>query len=282
MIRDADTDVLYLSDQLRQMEKYKEWFPYFESVLKENNIPFEYVFGTKDIWCRDYMPIQISHSDFVLFKYDSDYLKGKKYDHVRTIQEDIQFAKDWKIKKSDLIIDGGNIISNTDHIIITDMVMIDNPGWGKEEIIKELKNKLGDKRITILPRIPYDVTGHADGMVKFIDEKRLLLSDYSDQSASYIKKLKKSLEQTGLELLELPSFFDEEQNDKGDYKARGCYINFVQIGDKILFPQFEHSKDEDALEKCEHYFPNCKVIPVNSNPIAEYGGVLNCMTWEKM
>lgn len=30
--------------------------------------------GTKDIWCRDYMPIQTIDNRFVLFRYEPDYL----------------------------------------------------------------------------------------------------------------------------------------------------------------------------------------------------------------
>jgi hypothetical protein len=37
--------------------------------------------GTKDIWIRDYMPIQLSDDKFLVYKYDPDYLKdsGKEY-----------------------------------------------------------------------------------------------------------------------------------------------------------------------------------------------------------
>ena len=46
-------------------------------ALRKRDIPFTYLKGTKDIWCRDYMPIQIQKDRFVFYRYTPDYLQDK-------------------------------------------------------------------------------------------------------------------------------------------------------------------------------------------------------------
>ncbi|MDE6337811.1 MAG: hypothetical protein K2L34_14710, partial [Muribaculaceae bacterium] len=72
-IFDWNTNFVYISDKL------KEYFPEFHDRLIEKfselGIKFGVIRGTKDIWCRDYMPIQITKDVPIGYKYDPDYLK---------------------------------------------------------------------------------------------------------------------------------------------------------------------------------------------------------------
>ena len=43
-------------------------------VLDRYGVPFSLLKGTKDIWCRDYMPLQMTDHEFVAFGYRPDYL----------------------------------------------------------------------------------------------------------------------------------------------------------------------------------------------------------------
>jgi agmatine deiminase len=116
-------------------------------------------------------------------------------------------------------------------------------------------------------------------MVKFIDEDILLVNDYSHESLSWKTKYEKALKNTGLNIELLPSVYHNEKNEHGDYTAKGCYINFAKIGDIILFPQFDIDEDVEAIKTVEWLFKNSKIIGVDSNKIAYWGGVLNCITW---
>lgn len=46
-------------------------------VLHKSNVKYAFLKGTKDIWCRDYMPVQTESGKFIQFKYNPSYLKGK-------------------------------------------------------------------------------------------------------------------------------------------------------------------------------------------------------------
>ncbi len=87
----------------------------------------------------------------------------------------------------------------------------------------------------------------------------------------------KIIEKSGIEIIIFPSVEVNEKNSNGDYTAKGVYINFAQIGNKILLPQFGFKEDETAFKILQQHFDT--IIPVNSNEIALNGGVLNCITW---
>jgi len=67
--------------------------------------------------------------------------------------------------------------------------------------------------------------------------------------------------------------------------ATGNYMNFLRAGNKIFLPQYNNPiDDERAYQPFQNYFgkihPEIKVIkvPLNATSLAQYGGVLNCIT----
>ena len=80
MIADHDTNVVFVADTLERE------FPAVYSGLRvdprSHDIPLRTIPGTRSIWCRDYLPIQVAEGRFVQFRYEPDYLTGK-YRHLR-------------------------------------------------------------------------------------------------------------------------------------------------------------------------------------------------------
>jgi len=67
----------------------------------------------------------------------------------------------------------------------------------------------------------------------------------------------------------------------GYWVANGCYINYLQVGEKIFLPTFNNPiNDTNAIKRFGEIFGNNNVIPIPSYDIALGGGVLNCLTWE--
>lgn len=73
MITDNQTSTVYFSDLLSK--KCPILNQHIAEALDENGIHYGYLSETKDIWCRDFMPIQIEEDRFVFYKYTPDYLK---------------------------------------------------------------------------------------------------------------------------------------------------------------------------------------------------------------
>ena len=61
-------------------------------VLDRHGVPHSLLEGTRDIWCRDYMPVQMTDHEFVSFDYHPDYLLDTQA-HRRSISDGYAVAK---------------------------------------------------------------------------------------------------------------------------------------------------------------------------------------------
>ena len=58
-----------------------------------------------------------------------------------------------------------------------------------------------------------------------------------------------------------------------------AYINFLQVGDKIIMPEFGIDEDEQAKRYVQNAFPYCKIRQIDCSSIAKDGGALHCISW---
>ncbi len=70
---------------------------------------------------------------------------------------------------------------------MTDKVVRENPGIGRSELLGMLRGLLRVEDLIVIPSEPYDVLGHADGVVRFLDEGNVVINDYSKLNPSYEK-----------------------------------------------------------------------------------------------
>jgi agmatine deiminase len=72
---DNDYNFIFLADSLP--EKFPSFYKRITRLLSKNNLPYGFVPGTKDIWVRDFMPVQVQPGKYVQFRYEPDYLTGE-------------------------------------------------------------------------------------------------------------------------------------------------------------------------------------------------------------
>ena len=274
MVTDDLTDTVYISSLLK--ERYPEFHHAVSEILKQEGIDLIEIQDTKDIWCRDYMPVQVSSDRFIRFNYDPDYLRPKKYRYLRSEQSAILCQLSFSVLESDLVIDGGNVVKAEDKVIITDKIFSENKNMNRDEIIHEILTKFGIDVVIIIPALPGDFTGHSDGMVRFVNANTVLLNDFSKYHPAYFQKLKKSLTAQGLNITLLPWYGWQNKNDIDD---TGDYINFLHVGDLIIYPEFDPVTDRDAKAAIQHSYPGKKLEGVDAGLVAQEGGLLNCCTW---
>src|SRR5208337_1658008 len=118
MIIDKETNKVYFSREL--MKKYPEESTGIEKVIKSHNIDYAFLEGTKDIWCRDFMPVQVNRNKFIAFDYNPEYLIG--YDDLKSDPLEVCRINNIDVIKSKLNIDGGNIVKCSDKVILTDRI----------------------------------------------------------------------------------------------------------------------------------------------------------------
>ena len=280
MITDRETNFLYLADTLKNW--YKPFYKEFEKVLKENNVEFDFLSHTKDIWAVDYMPIQIEKNQFVQFEYNPTYLQESK-DTQNSISDVNKICESLYInfEKCNLKVDGGNIIRLDNAVIMCDRVFDENQNITKKKITQVLEEALEVDNIIFIPTDPYDKYGHADGLVRYYKDNTVLINSYTADmldanDIEYQNMLRKALSVAGLDYIEIPY---NPYNNKRDDQANGIYINFLQMENLIIIPAFNKKEDEQTFKLFEELYKSNKIVSINSNDIAKDGGILNCITW---
>jgi agmatine deiminase len=274
MISDCQTNFLYLADTL--LKNYPDFYKRFERVLHDCKIEYALLPNTKDIWAVDYMPVQVESNKFVRFVYNPSYLRTKALRKTISDVDEICIEIGIEAIKTDIIIDGGNLTRWTNKVIMTDRVFKDNPSYERKQLIKDLHELLQVDKIYFVPEQPGDFTGHSDGMVRFVDENTVVVNDYSREIGWFKSALEIALHNAGLDCIKIPySVYSNKTNDQ----ANGCYINYLQMKDIVIVPTFGMKEDDDAVKQLELFFNGQTVTTVESNEIADEGGVLNCVTW---
>lgn len=264
--------MLYFSSQLN-IQKHKPAADRMFAALDLFNIKYKLLNNTKDIWLRDFMPVKTKSGKYISFRYEPSYLANNS--QLRTnFKTDI--APSFKFDNlvyTDINLDGGNVVfsPSKEKVIISNRVFSENHGISEAELTAKLE-KLLEASVLIIPSLKSDMTGHADGMVRFVDENTVVtnapLSPYGFET-----KVKKSLQNYGFNVIDFPYFYS-----KGD-SAVGCYLNYLATEKSIFLPVFGVYTDNEAIELAKNIFYKT-IIPVNINEIAEYGGLLNCISWE--
>ena len=270
MITNFETNKVYLAKGMT-LEKYVDATGHLLGALHNHKISWNFLPLTASpfhIWTRDYMPVQVSKNKFVRFNYSPDYLKD--YPEYKPDTSAILSALGIHVIDSDIIIDGGNVISCGDIIIMTDKVFRENPHYNRNMLIDTL-GQLLEAEIVLIPEDYYDEYGHADGMARYMGEGRVLLNNYCDFDKTLRKKL----------LAALSPHFDIIELHYGAYTDRSwAYINFLHVGQHILIPMMDDKLGKVAFRQIADAFPQCKCHPIHHyGEIVHEGGALNCSTW---
>lgn len=276
MITDQETNFVYFSEKLKV--KYPTSAKKIADILIKHNVNYDFLKGTKDIWCRDYMPIQINDYEFVQFKYEPSYLAN--LDDIRTIPETVCYKNYFEPKFNDINIDGGNVIKNRDTVILTDRIYSENPSIDQNELLKQLSDIFNSK-IIVIPTFTEDTFGHADGSIRFDNNNSVIVSDLSNEYKYFKDPILKITKENNFKIHELPRFDDKKINSKYKENAIGIYLNYLEIDNLIIFPIFEieGNKDKKAISKIKEVFPNKIIEPIEINEIAFQGGLMNCISW---
>lgn len=284
-----------------------------KKALRDNGIKYSDIKRAKDIWARDYMPIQIAPKTFVCYKYNPDYLQSEKLKEFITTkfynserinstpekeQCSVLHKEGVELRNCDLVLDGGNIVLCGNRVILTNKVLRENDAKTREQIEAELKEAFRVEHVILIPSDPYEIDEcskynelplcHTDGILAPIDDNRILLSDYGKDDKGYVKQLKETLS---------PYF---ENGDILEFNFGGkrtenswIYINFLRVGNIVLMPTVgkdENQNDPDsicdklAVDQLRDILGVEKVIPINTRYLTmenqeNNGGSLHCVSW---
>ncbi len=276
---EKDEQSVFMSELLK--ERYPETCNRLTKILEKHHIHYSFLKGTNDIWCRDYMPVQTPSGKLIQFKYDPSYLKGSPdLETTRSDIHEICMLNNIHAEFSDINLDGGNVLICEDRAILSDRIFSENPNYEKESLVKEL-SRLLECEIIIIPSLrskDEDFTGHADGMVRFVDRNTIVGNNHTQEYIYWQEGIKKVLETYNLTYIDMPCVI-KSKDPKHPDSAIGIYVNYLELNNLIVLPIFGREEDKEAVAVLKKAFPNKAIETINYNDVALEGGLVNCTTW---
>lgn len=230
------------------------------------------VSGCKEPFIRDFARIQVDSNLFVQFVFDPDYLRLERYVNLKTDPLDYsRYLSKYTEKDSDLIIDGGNVLLHGEFAFVTSKIFIDNHSLDFAELYKQLCHALA-KKVVLVPYEAHDYAGHIDTYMRIINDDTVFVCKGDTTTVPALNA------QTGKKWkqVELPYYEVSRKADKEGIDCTGLYINYLELPNVVLVPQFGHKKDEPARELIEKHL-NKPAKSIDCKALAKKGGLLNCI-----
>lgn len=242
------------------------------TALAAHDVPYALLEGTWDVWVRDFMPVRTGSGKLVSFRYEPSYLRdcpALRTDFRRDIAPQLALTPVY----ADINLDGGNVVFSPSgaRVLISDRVFSENPERPPAALVHELSELL-EAEVIVLPSLKSDMTGHADGMARFLDD-RTVLCNRPLSSYGFEQKVKRSVRAYGLNAVDFPFV------PTGRISAVGCYLNYLETEQAVLLPVFGIEQDAEATVSAQQIFHK-EIVTVNIREIARQGGCLNCISWE--
>ncbi len=272
MFPDSLTNTVFLSEWLPEVCPIL--YQNLTKVLKDNVVRYRILGNTNDIWCRDFMPIQTDEKRFVFYQYNPDYLQDKhKRRYITNVNrvQNIDFLRQAETVNLDLVLDGGNVVKCGNKVVMTEKVFVENNDRSRNEVQRLLEEAFLCE-IVFLPWDENEKCGHSDGIIHYVGDNRVLLTNYDDIDKTFAQAFLRILEKH-FEVIPL------KYNVKRQHARSWAYINYLQVDNLVLVPQLGIPEDGQALQQIAETLPACKVVGVPALEAVRKGGALNCISW---
>lgn len=252
-----------------------------------------------DIWMRDISANFVVDDNGALGAVDFNFNGwGDKQQHGKDAKIARRVASEAQAsyQRSELVGEGGGIeVDGHGTGIMTESSWINsnrNPDWSKADVEKELKQRLGLRKIIWLPGIKgKDITdAHVDFYARFISPGVVLANLDTDPESydhkvtlAHLEILKAATDADGRPLqvhtVSPPLNPRKSKFNKGNGDFAAGYINYFVINGAVIAPEFgDKAADKKAYDLLTRLYPNREVVQLNIDAIAAGGGGIHCVT----
>lgn len=261
---------------------------------------YTYVIPCNDTWARDHGPItlvnkqkQTQSLDFVFNGW------GNKYESTldNAINKNLlqQPTIRAEYKAVDLVLEGGGIeVDDNGHLLTTEQCLLNpnrNPELCREEIERELNQRLGSKKILWLKQgylAGDDTDSHIDTLARLAPDNTITFVQCSDENDEHFEALNKMQQELqalrthdGQTFNLIPLPMPAACFDQAGERLPATYANFLIINGAILFPTYRQEEtDKFALEQIHKAFPQHDIIAVDCLPLIQQFGSLHCISMQ--
>ena len=249
--------------------------PYYEELPEDVLITAQ----VYDIWARDFT--LVNPIDPIQFEYTWASMTEKESREVQGSFGAFADKYDLQRGKTDLLLDGGNLVDNYAGGVITSTRFMEDNDLSYDEAKEALMDLLGATEVAILEP-DEEVLAHSDGMVMWVDDNTLLVNDYS----AYPNFRDLVLDELWASfpfatIIEVPVEYG--QNKAGEWEgfesACGVNLNSVLTFENIYVPVFNMAHDESAVDVIRENTSR-NVVPINAEGVCPMGGSVRCLTWQ--
>ncbi|HIF9960341.1 TPA: agmatine deiminase family protein [Campylobacter coli] len=288
----------YLGEIIQAYKEFVRVASEFQKVLliapsKSDFVPFEnmanvefFICDTNDTWIRDFGAIDILEDNRLKALDFTFNAWGNKFQSELDNEVNSKLFKEKfkeKLTKIDFILEGGSIDFNGEGVMLTSSNCLLNENRNshldKSQIEAKLKEIFGLKQIIWLENgfIKGDDTDHhIDTLARFIDKNTIAYSvceDEEDEHYIPLQKMKKELEATGFNLIELP--LPKPLYYEGR-RLGATYANFVFVNDALIMPFYKDKNDEIIRQRLAKALPERKIVGVDARVFLRQNGSLHC------
>lgn len=230
-------------------------------------------------WNRDFAPLQISdingNNELLAFKYHVD--SSGQY---KLSQADVADALKLPLRFLDLFAEGGNFLSDEEgRLYATRRVMSYNTLYSEEEITQKLITQTNSSELVWVNDIPreFEGTGHIDMYLRFVGNKKAIVAKSNQEKINgYLDELAKKVESFGYTVHRSEFEWTKSDPTTQPFSVFKSYSNALQIGLKMLVPQYGNDFDKKALKLYSDL--GFQVVPIYS-PTIYSGGALHCLAY---
>jgi agmatine deiminase len=239
-----------------------------------------------DIWLRDTGPLMVSDGSSLAarsFRFNG---WGGKYELEGddTVGERLAQTLDMAAERFDWVLEGGAIdVDGTGLAVTTEQCLLNpnrNPGLGREEIERRLREQLGIDRLLWLGEglLNDHTDGHVDNLARFVAEGRIALpvsAGADDPNAAVYSDARRRAEAFGLKVAEIPSPGRVERDGE---IIPASYMNFYIGNAAVVVPLYGAPNDAAAVAAVQALFPDRVAVGQRADHVLTGGGSFHCIS----
>jgi len=263
-----------------------------------SNVDF-FIHPTNDAWCRDHGPAFLINPNaeqkkiIVDWNYNAWGNKYPPYNLDDVIPTLIAGDYDIPVFYPGIVMEGGSVEFNGKGTLLTSTSCLLNPNrnphLNQQQIEEYLINYYGVEQILWVADgiVGDDTDGHIDDTVRFVNEDTVLTvveKNKSDENYELLRHNLKQLQQMRLlngkqlNIVELPMpnavIYDGQ-------RLPASYANFYIANKFVIVPTYRCKQDDEALEIIQQYFPDRKIVGIDSTEIIWGLGSFHCLSQQE-
>jgi agmatine deiminase len=261
---------------------------------------------TDRAWTRDFGPLFVrrggrrSEVAIARFRFNA-WAKYRTWTRDDRVPERAARRFGWRLFRAraggrDVVLEGGSIEVNgrgtlltTEECLLDPRVQPRNPGLGRTELERVLRDYLGVTTVLWLGRgiAGDDTHGHVDDLCRFVNPRTVVLCrERNPRDANYraLEENRERLRGMRLEDGSRPEVVDLPMPAPLFFEGRrlpASYANFYIANAAVLVPTFNDPQDRVALGILAELFPDRPVVGIHAVDLVWGLGTLHCLTQQE-